>query len=108
MHDPANPKKVRNEHDTFNSILEVTETVTFRLEGFEEAEKVILAGTFNDWKENELLMRREGEAWILHLDLTAGKHWYKFIVDGRWMVDPQNPLREQDREGHVNSVLIVN
>lgn len=108
MHDPANPKKVRNEHDTFNSILEVTQTVTFRLEGFEDADRVILAGSFNDWKENELPMRRAGEAWLLHLDLTAGKHWYKFIVDGRWMVDPQNPLREQDWEGNVNSVLIVN
>lgn len=108
MHDPGNPKKIRNEHNTFNSILEVTKTVTFRLEGFEEAKKVILAGSFNNWKENELLMRREGEVWILHLDLTAGKHLYKFIIDGNWNVDPANPLREQDREGHLNSVLIVN
>lgn len=108
MHDPANPKKVRNEHATFNSILEVTKTVTFKLEGFEKAKKVILAGSFNDWNENELRMRREDDAWILHLDLTAGKHWYKFIVDGEWMVDPENPLREYDQDGHLNTVLIVN
>lgn len=108
MHDPANPKKVRNEHNTFNSILEVTKTVTFRLEGFDEARKVILAGSFNSWKENELPMRRDGDSWVLHIDLTAGKHLYKFIIDGNWIVDPANPLREKDRDGHVNSVLILN
>ncbi len=108
MRDPANPNKVLNEHHTFNSILEVTTTVTFRLKGFPGAEKVVLAGSFNNWKENKLPMRREDNDWIIHLDLKAGKHWYKFIVDGKWMVDPDNPLREQDRDGHLNSVLIVN
>lgn len=108
MHDPANAKKIRNEHNTFNSILEVVQTITFKLKGFEEAEKVILAGSFNDWKEDQLQMRQEEGTWVLHIDLNAGKHWYKFIVDGNWMVDPENPLREQDRDGHLNSVLIVN
>ncbi len=108
MHDPANPKKVRNEHHTFNSVLEVTQTITFRLKGFPDAEKVILAGSFNNWKEDELRMRPEEDGWIIHLDLKAGKHWYKFIVDGKWMVDPDNPLREHDRDGYLNSVLIVN
>jgi hypothetical protein len=108
MHDPANPKKKVNEHNTFNSILEVVKTVTFKLADFPEAEKVVLAGSFNDWNEDELKMRKEGDHWILHLDMNAGKHWYKFIVDGEWMVDPQNPLQEYDRDGYVNSVLIVN
>ncbi len=108
MHDPANPKKKKNEHNTFNSILEVVSTVTFKLEGFPDAEKVILAGSFNNWKENELQMRQDDDGWIIHLDMNAGKHWYKFIIDGKWMVDPANPIREKDGDGNTNSVLIVN
>ncbi|MCB0630959.1 MAG: glycogen-binding domain-containing protein, partial [Lewinella sp.] len=107
LHDPANPDKVRNEHFTFNSVLQVKEAVTFQLEDFPNAQKVILAGSFNDWKENDIRMDRRDGKWIVTLHLTGGKHFYKFIVDGQWITDPANPIRENDRHGHVNSVLIV-
>ena len=31
----------------------------------------------------------------------------KFIVDGEWLVDPNNTVKEYDGEGHVNSVVMV-
>lgn len=107
LHDPANPNKVRNEHGTFNSIIQVKKPVTFRLDGFPDAQKVILAGSFNSWKENDIRMYRQGNTWTVTLNLMGGKHLYKFIVDGQWMTDPVNHLREKDRSGNINSVLMV-
>ena len=107
MHDPANRNKKRNQHGTFNSILFVNKQITFSLPGFPDAERVILAGSFNNWKENDIRMERTNGEWTVSLELTAGKHFYKFIIDGKWIVDPLNPLRERDRDGNVNSVLII-
>ena len=39
------------------------------------------------------------------LELAPGVYRYKLIVDGEWMADPANPLREPG--GHRNSVLVV-
>lgn len=107
LHDPANPKKIRNQHGTFNSILDIRKEVTFRLAGFSDARRVILAGSFNDWNERKTRMERKDGAWQISLDLAGGKHYYKFIVDGEWMTDPANPLKEKDWRGNVNSVLFV-
>ena len=107
IHDPANPDKVVNEYDTFNSVLEVTKEIHFSLNGFLDAKKVILAGSFNDWNEKSTKMRKTATGWELYLQLTGGKHFYKFIVDGEWMTDPQNPFEEKDRKGNINSVLII-
>lgn len=107
LHDPANPNKVRNEHHTFNSILHVKKMVPFHLRGYPDAEKVILAGSFNKWNEQDLKMTRQDDIWTLSLNLTGGKHEYKFIVDGEWVIDPTNPLKQKDRHGNVNSVLIL-
>ncbi|HMR43370.1 MAG TPA: hypothetical protein PKC40_06030 [Saprospiraceae bacterium] len=107
MHDPANPKKVMNEHGTFNSILFITKPVTFDLKGFTGAKKVVLAGSFNDWNERDLKMERTESGWKTSLDLTSGKYYYKFIVDGKWMTDPGNPLSEYDNSGNLNSILLV-
>ncbi|MEM6516606.1 MAG: glycogen-binding domain-containing protein [Bacteroidota bacterium] len=38
---------------------------------------------------------------------TAGKYHYKFIVDGKWMLDPKDPVKEGDGKGHINSVWMV-
>jgi hypothetical protein len=107
LHDPDNPHKVKNEHNTYNSVLQVNKAVTFQLAGFPGAEKVILAGSFNKWNEHDLTMTRQGDFWTITLNLTGGKHLYKFIVDGEWMTDPANHLKEADRHGNFNSVLMV-
>jgi len=107
LHDPANPRKVRNEHNTFNSILRISKLINFQLSGFTNAKQVILAGSFNGWNEEKTKMVQQDGRWMIDMDLTAGKHYYKFIVDGNWMVDPANPLTEKDRKGNLNSVLMV-
>ncbi len=107
IHDHNNKKKIRNEYHTFNSIYTVAKEVTFRLKGFSNASKIALAGDFNDWKTNTLLMKKDKESWYLTVTLSGGKHHYKYIVDGKWIVDPTNSIKERDRYGNINSVKMV-
>ncbi len=62
------------------------ETV-FTLDDFNDAENVYLSGSFNEWSTLKTPMKRTANGWEARLDLPAGKHLYKFIVDGRWMED---------------------
>jgi CubicO group peptidase (beta-lactamase class C family) len=80
---------------------------TFRLKGFPDARMVVLAGSFNKWNTSQTLFAREGNEWVSRIDLAPGKHTYKFIVDGEWMVDPNNTVTEDDGSGNINSVLVV-
>ncbi|WP_460218596.1 hypothetical protein [Psychroserpens sp. MEBiC05023] len=108
MEDPSNPSKVINEFDDYNSYLNVGKYVTFLLKGHKRASRVILAGSFNDWNENEIQMKKgDNEYWTYRMPLPAGKHYYKFIIDGKWILDPENPVREYDGKGNVNSVFMV-
>lgn len=108
MEDPTNPDKVRNEFDEFNSRLNVGKYVTFLLKGHQAANKVILSGSFNDWNESELQMSKTKHGyWKYSLPLQAGKHHYKYIVDGEWILDPENTVKEYDENGYINSVCMV-
>jgi len=107
LHDPANPETVRNAPGTLNSVLRLTKTVVFELSGYLDANQVILAGSFNDWNEKNTRMERTESGWKYSISLAAGKHYYKFIVDGKWMTDPGNPLNEYDPYGNLNSILLV-
>ncbi|HEY0083047.1 MAG TPA: DUF3471 domain-containing protein [Pyrinomonadaceae bacterium] len=80
---------------------------TFKLKGYTDARVVVLAGSFNNWNESQLLFAREGDEWVCRVDLTPNRYTYKFIVDGNWLLDPANPDREEDEYGNLNSVLIV-
>lgn len=80
---------------------------TFKLKGYTEAQVVVVAGTFNNWNESQLLFAREGDEWVCRVDLSAGRYAYKFIVDGNWLLDPANPDTEEDAYGNLNSVLVV-
>ncbi|HEY9402364.1 MAG TPA: DUF3471 domain-containing protein [Pyrinomonadaceae bacterium] len=80
---------------------------TFRLRGYPQARLVVLAGSFNNWNESQLLFAREGDEWVCRIDLAPNRYAYKFVVDGNWLLDPANPDTEEDEYGNLNSVLIV-
>ena len=108
MEDPSNPDKVRNEFNEFNSGLNVGKYVTFLLKGYENANTVVLSGSFNGWNETDSKMTKTDNGyWKFRLPLAAGKHHYKFIVDGEWILDPENSVKEYDGKGNVNSVYMV-
>jgi len=105
--DIQNPNRKRNEFNEFNSIIDIKASVKFILNGYIGAEKVILSGSFNNWSENEYVMTKTENGWIYTTMLSGGKHHYKFIVDNKWVEDPDNPVKEYDANGIVNSVCMV-
>jgi hypothetical protein len=78
---------------------------TFRLKGFPNAKRVYVSGTFNNWSPNTFAMTRMDDSWVFAANLPPGKHLYKFVVDGKWILDPANKLWEQNEFGNGNSVL---
>ncbi len=67
--------------------------VTFRYKAPKDTKAVYLAGEFNDWKPGDLKMNGPDEsgAFELKQTLPAGKHEYKFVLEGtKWRHDPGN------------------
>jgi len=53
-------------------------------------------------------MKKTSNGWEIPLYLKPGKHTYKLIVDGEWILDPDNKLWEQNEFGTGNSVVWIN
>ncbi|MEA2082464.1 MAG: hypothetical protein U9O97_06975, partial [Elusimicrobiota bacterium] len=72
------------------------------------ANKVVVAGSFNNWSQDANPMRKNSAGiWSVIVPLSPGSHQYKFVVDGNWMTDPANLNTADDGVGGVNSVVIV-
>ncbi|HAB17223.1 MAG TPA: hypothetical protein DCE44_12330, partial [Verrucomicrobiales bacterium] len=67
-----------------------------------------VAGSFNDWQPVRLqLADAEGSRWEIEVALPVGTHEYLFVVDERWVADPNNPNTVPNPFGGVNSVVEV-
>jgi hypothetical protein len=90
-----------------NLTLIINSNHTFTLQGHADAKRVYLAGDFNGWSPNAFPMKKEGNKWIAPVHLSPGKHLYKFVIDGKWVIDPANKLWEQNEHGTGNSVIWI-
>lgn len=73
--------------------------------------RVTLAGSFNGWNKDAAVCEDpDGDGtYVVKLTLGAGRHTYKFVVDGgQWLSDPRNPKGEPDGHGGQNSILELN
>lgn len=77
----------------------------FVLPAYGSAKSVFLSGSFNQWSTMQLPMLKTDTGWTACIVLPPGKHLYKYIVDGRWMSDPSNKLKENDGHRGHNSVV---
>jgi 1,4-alpha-glucan branching enzyme len=74
-----------------------TQTFTFRAP---DAASVQLVGDFTHWQEQPIkLQRDEDGVWRATVQLSAGTHHYRFLVDGEWRDDPECMLREPNPFG---------
>jgi len=55
------------------------------------AQDVYLVGDFNLWNPTVERMRANGDEFEVRLFLVAGEYRYKFVVDGNWIADSDNP-----------------
>ncbi len=70
-----------------------------------DARTVFIAGEFNDWDPSiHRLTFHPPDLWSIEVTFPrAGIFGYKFVVDGRWIPDPENLNREPDPYGGENS-----
>lgn len=104
--DPANLLKIKDDDGNINSVLNLGETVYFKLAGYGNAKRVFVTGDFNNWKPDEYSLQKKGNLWVLPVVLTAGNYNYEFIVDGKSIADPLNPHYSVQKEVN-NSFLAV-
>ena len=76
------------------------------------AHDVRIAGDFNGWvpdKGVRSLIESQGEerVWTKILLLPPGRYQYRYVVDGEWCEDPDNPEAVSSDVGGRNSVLVV-
>jgi len=71
------------------------------------ARRVAVAGSFNEWSPDRtwLVPAREADVFVVTLALPPGVHEYMFVVDGRWISDPNAEERRPDGFGRQNSLL---
>lgn len=73
------------------------------------AHRVALVGDFNDWTRNAITLQPAGKpgVWTASVPLTAGRHEYAFIIDGkRWVADPY-AVTHRDEYDVESSVIRV-
>lgn len=72
------------------------------------AKEVCLIGEFNAWNPAAHPMKRQPDgAWLLQVPLHHGHHQYRFIVDGRPILDPRAHGIARDRQGERVSLIAV-
>ena len=77
---------------------------------FDGASHVSLAGSFNNWAKDVLLLEQDDEGvWKIEIPmLPEGKYHYKFFVDDKvWTEDIDNPLREPDGSIGFYSIFTI-
>lgn len=74
-----------------------------------KAKQVYLTGDFNNWSpSNDFMYDSDGNGlWQRMIPLRNGKHRYKYVIDGEYIVDPNNPQTESDEIGTPYSLLEV-
>ncbi len=72
-----------------------------------DARHVYVVGDFNGWAlDDKSRLDRDGDSgWKKSVTLKPGRYRYKFVVDGRWIHDPDNPDREDNIFGNYDSIL---
>lgn len=81
--------------------------VTFSLTAA-AAEEVYLVGDFNGWDEKKHPMKKDKNGkWKKDIVIPPGMYEYKYIVDGKWQIDPANRDVVHNRFGTLNNIILV-
>lgn len=88
MADPFSSDRLPNEFGEFNSVIRIGRPSIIRLDGYTDASRVTLRGSFNEWRSNELFMKKAAGGWELPYHLGPGNYEYQFEVDGKTLGSP--------------------
>lgn len=72
------------------------------------AKRVCLVGDFNGWNPESTPMARQPDgAWLVQVLLHHGHHQYRFIVDGKAVLDSRASGVARDHNGERASLIAV-
>lgn len=108
---PGHQDMLQDEMQNFSTIkksstdapIEPKVPAVFRWKG--GGKDVFLSGSYDGWKAR-IPMSKSREDFYGIVDLPAGEHEYKFLVDGQWKVNQDEPTKETEN-GFTNNVLSV-
>jgi 1,4-alpha-glucan branching enzyme len=74
-----------------------------------EAKDVYVVGEFNNWKidENSRMQANKEGVWSKQIELKAGTYRYRFVVDGKWIDDPNNLKKAANPYGEMDSLIEI-
>ena len=73
-----------------------------------EAKEVCLAGSFNQWMDKDLFLKKDqAGTWKTSLPLGQGRYEYRFIVDGNWANAQDQSESVPNSFGTWNTVLQI-
>ncbi|MFY8126818.1 MAG: hypothetical protein ACOVMM_00450 [Chitinophagaceae bacterium] len=106
IEDPNNPMKYPNEfYGQYNSVKQIGTPTTFSLNGFLNAKKVTLLGSFNNFRDYEVVLEKNKEGWFTSYVIENGSHIYGFKVDNSF-VNQQGEIINNIEEG--GTALVIN
>src|SRR5712664_4020416 len=103
---PTSERVTMNRNATGASPAVTSEGVMFTIAA-PDAERVQLAGDFNNWTLDGNEMEAAGGVWKKVVKLPPGRYRYRYVVDGRWLNDPLNAAVEPSPYGGDDSVLVM-
>ena len=68
---------------------------------------VKMAGDMNNWTAAKTPLTLKDNTWQTELLLFPGKYQYKLVIDGKMVLDPENPESVDNNIGGYNSLLRV-
>lgn len=83
-----------------------TGTIRFTLRALNGARRAAVATDVTGWRPVEMMRRADG-TFVRILPIPRGRCEYKFIVDGQWIVDPDNGSHAANAYGGFNSVARI-
>jgi hypothetical protein len=69
------------------------------------ASVVQLLGDFTQWQP--VLMTRDGDRWLVEVDVPVGTHHFGFMVDDEWYVPDDAPDVVADDWGRLSATLVI-
>ena len=69
--------------------------------------KVQIAGDINGWNPKATNLTNNNGKWETNISLNPSKYAYQIVLDGKWMLDPNNNDSVDNNQGGFNSVMKV-
>jgi len=99
---PAIEEKMRN--IIKEKLPKLTEVVFFV--SAPEAKEVFVAGDFNGWQlSDDSRMEQHNGTWRKKMGIIPGEHHYRFVIDGKWVEDPNNAHKAMNPYGQMDSII---